>query len=1074
MKLTSARIFISFVLCFTIISGVFSQHQLNRYSEITNPKLVDINKLPVKATFASFTSATEAQRAALTSKGSDVIMLNGIWKFNYADKFSQRPQDDFYKQNFNASDWSDIKVPGNWEVQGFGVPIYVNTPYEFTSPGFPPYWDKPNPPLVPEEFNPTGTYRKEFDIPQSFIGKNVILTFDAVKGAAYYYFNGEFIGMSKDGKLPVRFDVTDKAIAGKNVIAVQIHRFSDSNYLECQDFWRISGFERDVYLTARPKLHLADIFVLSPLDEKYKNGKFSLHAEIQNSEPSEKAFTLSYSLKDRSGKSVASESKNSSLTKTATIDFSKEISNVLQWSAEEPNLYSLVMELKDNSGKTIEATELKVGFRTAEVKNSQFLINGKPVLVKGVNIHEHNEFTGHYVTEELMRKDFELFRKYNVNTARTAHYPQPELFYKLADEYGIYVIDEANIESHGMGYNLTKTLGNNPLFLEAHMHRTIGMVERDKNHPSIITWSLGNEAGNGSNFYATYNWIKSRDTSRPVQYERALLEWNTDIYCPMYHSPAKIEKYAISSESDRPLILCEYSHAMGNSLGNFVDYWDLIRKYPLLQGGCIWDWVDQGLAQTDKNGEKFWAFGGDYGEKGTPSTGDFCINGMIFPDRTVKPHTEEMRKVYQNIWFKNLDIYKGTVDIYNENFFIDLSQYYFEYEVKSNGNVLERGTFNANLQPQETRTISIPKIKIAQKGKLITVNFYAKQRDETRLIPAGWVVARDQFVLENTFELKTDKPETAPTLTETSGQINIQGSNFEIVINKSSGVIVSYKHKGTEYVNDEFGLRPFFWRAPLDNDYGANLPVKLKAWKDASYQLPKAENLKVSNANGAVEVSLSYNYQQTKSRWNVNYMIMNDGKVEVRNYFDARNSDLPLIFRVGMRMQLPSQFTEVEYYGRGPHSNYMDRKTSTFIDRFKSNISKMYEKYVFAQESGHHIDAKWLLLSTKDGKGLLISTTEQFEFNVSDVLLETIDNGIKRDNDAAVGTFPDRKHNNAYKGSDRIDLFIDYKMQGVGGNDSWGALPEEAYRIIPKNTPVDYTFSMLPIDNVRNVDKSIQ
>ncbi|NLZ94381.1 MAG: glycoside hydrolase family 2, partial [Bacteroidales bacterium] len=422
-----------------------------------------------------------------------------------------------------------------------------------------------------------------------------------------------------------RFDITELAKVGKNVLSVQIHRFSDASYLECQDFWRISGFDRDVYLYTRPKLHIEDFFAQTPLDETYKHGEFNLDVDVVNANNGAGDFSLTYQLIDATDNIVAEETKKAVADDKSNITFSKQIANVKKWSAEEPNLYTLVLELKDNKGVTAEATSIKVGFRTAEIKDKQFKINGQPVLIKGVNIHEHSEHTGHYVTEELMRKDFEVFRKYNVNTARTSHYPQPEMFYKLADEYGIYVIDEANIESHGMGYNLSEgaTLGNNPLFLEDHMNRTISMVERDKNHPSVVTWSLGNEAGNGYNFYETYLWIKERDTSRPVQYERAVLEFNTDIFCPMYALPNQIVEYAKNPNSDRPLILCEYAHTMGNSLGNFTEYWDNIREYPLLQGGCIWDWVDQGLLEQDENGTDYWTWGGDYGEKGTPSAGNF-------------------------------------------------------------------------------------------------------------------------------------------------------------------------------------------------------------------------------------------------------------------------------------------------------------------------------------------------------------------------------------------------------------------------------------------------------------------
>ncbi len=1057
------------------VVSITAQQQQNRYSEITNPKLTSINKLPARSSFFSFTNADEAQKATYSSKGSDYLLLNGTWKFNFTENFSQRPMDDFFREDFNASGWKDINVPGNWEVQGFGYPIYVNATYEFTSPGHKPFWDRPNPPLVPEEFNATGTYRREFVIPQSWMGKEIILSADAAKGAAYYYLNGSFIGMNKEGKLPARIDITDKVKTGKNVLAVQFHRFSDANYLECQDFWRLSGFDRDVYVYARPKAHIADFFAHTPLDATYTNGKFALDVSLEDKEQTKDEFSVSYTLKDAAGKITATETKPVFINENKPVTFTKEIPTVKKWSAEEPNLYTLCIELKDKTGKTLEATAVKVGFRTAEIKNKQFLINGQPVLVKGVNIHEHNEFTGHYVTEELMRKDFELFRKYNVNTARTCHYPQSELFYKLADEYGIYVIDEANIEAHGMGYDLRKgaTLANNPLFLEAHLTRTSEMVERDKNHACVVTWSLGNESGNGYNMYATYNLIKNRDKSRPVQYERAGLEWNTDIFCPMYDRPEEIENYAKNPNSDRPLILCEYAHAMGNSLGNFIDYWDIIRKYPLLQGGCIWDWVDQGLAQKDAEGKPFWAFGGDFGPTGTPSSGDFCCNGLILPDRTTKPHTEEMRKVYQNVWFKNFNAQKETVDIYNENFFIDLSQYNLFYTIKSNGKVLKTGQIAANVKPQETKTVIIPGIsKYFNAKNQVTINFEVKQKADTRYIPAGWIVARDQFVVNEYAKLALNK-KTPATVTQNTTNLIFNGSDFSVVFDKASGQMTSYKYKGIEYVSDRFGLKPFFWRASTDNDYGAGLPRKLKAWREASYIALKAENLQVKNGENT-SISCEYNFPQTKTTWKVNYTIYKDGAIRVENSVNATACDLPLIPRIGMRMQLPGEFVNAEYYGRGPWANYEDRKTSTFIDRYKSPIINMVDKYVMTQENGHHTDASWLAVTQQTGKGLAFIADGKFQFNVSNYLLETVANAEDWNNDAPVGTAPKNKHYNEYRPSNKVDLFIDYRMMGVGGNNSWGEWPMLPYRIIPKDTNISYSFTIVPIDNTASIDKMLK
>lgn len=1059
-----------FSVLFLEVFYLHAQKQENRYTEITNPQLIEINKQPQRASFFSFTDRNNALNASNASKGSNVLLLNGTWKFHYSEKFSNRPTTNFYDLDFDATKWDNINVPGNWEVQGFGTPIYVNTTYEFCSPDHPPYWDKPNPPLVPKEFNPVGTYRKEFNIPASWSGKEIILSSDGTKGAAYFYLNGNFLGMTKDSKLPARFDATRLIKAGRNVLAIQIHRFSDANYLECQDFWRLSGLERDVYLYARPKAHISDFFVRTPLDNTYENGKFGLDITVSDAAIN---HLITYEIRNWEGKIVATETK---VAKKSSLHFDKEIINVKKWSAEEPNRYTLLIELKNRHGKTVETTATKIGFRTAEIKNKQFLINGKAVLIKGVNLHEHNEYTGHYVSEELMRKDFELFRKYNVNTVRTCHYPQPELFYKLADEYGIYVISEANIESHGMGYNLRKggTLANNLDFLAAHLNRTKGMVETYKNHPSIVTWSLGNEAGNGYNFYETYNWIKKRDESRPIQYEGARFEWNTDIFCPMYANPKEIEKYGRSVQANRPLILCEYAHAMGNSLGNFIDYWDMIRKYPLLQGGCIWDWVDQGLIKTDDNGEKYWAYGGDFGAKGTPSAGDFCINGVVLPNRGVKPHTEEMRKVYQNVWFKNFDAQKGTVDVYNENFFIDLSQYTVSYTIKENGRTIKLGTITVNVAPQKTERVSIPYLKhLFKKDKQYTVDFEVTQNIKTRLIPAGWIVARDQFIVNNypAFILKKKK-KNAPNVSENPQTLTVSGQRFNAVFDKKTGLMTSYVFNGSEYIHNKFGLRPFFWRAPIDNDYGAGLPRKLNAWKAASYQKTEAKNFSVLQTE-QTRITYEFYYPKVHTTWRVCYQIDASGVIMVTNTLDIDTSriETTLIPRIGMRMQLSDHVTSAEYYGRGPWENYCDRKTAAFVGRYSIPIIDNVTKYVLPQENGHRTDVNWLALMQKSGNGLLFIADNQFEFNVSNYFLETISNGQSLHNDAAVGDAPRNKHRNDYKPSKPVDLFIDYRMQGVGGNNSWGKLPLDDYLIKTDAASVTYGFTIVPIKNSTQINR---
>ncbi len=1069
MMQKSLLMLLAVVMCNGLI---YAQDQADRFEEITNPKLLHVNREKPRSTFHSFTNLNDALKAAYNAKGSEVVPLSGSWKFHYTDQFNERPMEGFQHVAFDDSMWGDIKVPGNWELQGYGIPIYVNSSYEFTSPGHPPYWDRPNPPLVPEAFNPTGTYRKEFILPDNWQEKEIILAADATKGAAYYYLNGEFVGMNKEGKLPARFDVTRQVKAGKNLLAVQIHRWSSGSYLECQDFWRLSGFDRDVYLYARPKLHIEDIFARPGLDESYSDGIFELDVKIASPKGQTDPFTLAYTLMDENGKQVAAGSREGKSGGNNSFQFEEVIPGVKKWSAETPHLYTLAIQLMDGKGTTIEATAMKVGFRTAEVKNRQFLVNGQPVLLKGVNLHEHNEHTGHYVTEEVIRKDFELFRKYNVNAVRTSHYPQSELFYRLADEYGIYVIDEANIESHGMGYNLRKggTLANNPLFLEDHMSRTIGMVERDKNHPSVITWSLGNEAGNGYNFYQTYLWIKGRDTSRPVQYERAVMEWNSDIFAPMYADPDQIERFATDPASDRPLILCEYAHAMGNSLGNFTEYWDIIRKYPLLQGGFIWDWVDQGLVKQDEKGNQYWAFGGDFGPVGTPSAGNFCINGIVFPDRSVKPHTEEMRKVYQNVWFHNFNPEEGSVELYNEHFFTDLSRYNINYSIKANGRELTRGVLKVNAAPQEIAKVLLPEwSRYTKRNEQLTVTFNVMQQEEERLIPAGWVVARDQFVVNHYPALVTGKLKAA-SVEETDNSVVVSGRRYRAVFDRESGLLTSYRVNGTEYIEEGEGPRPFFWRAPIDNDYGARLPQRLSAWKEASYRQPKADNLTI-NVGETTTLTYSYSYPEAAATNEIIYTLYDNGTIHIANRFDATTSERELIPRIGMRMQLTGELVQADYYGRGPWENYSDRKSSTFLDRYSSPVSEMVTRYVLPQENGHHTDTRWLALTRKSGNGLLFVADDLFEFNVSNYLLETITNGESLHNNAAAGTAPLNKHIHDYRPSDLVDLFIDHRMQGVGGNNSWGKLPLEEYLIRTGDGTVTYGFTLIPIENRKEIER---
>lgn len=1052
--------------------------QESRYEEITNPNLTNINKMAPRSTFSSYTN----EKCAIENNRKDGtfrLPLNGKWKFNFVEQFNDRPADDFTNENYDISKWTDINVPGNWELQGFGTPIYVNQSYSFCSPGYKPFWDKPNPPYVPKDWNPTGTYRREFVLPENWNGKEVFLSADGVRGGAFYFLNGKMIGMNKDAKTPARFNITSVVKPGKNIIGIQVHRFSDGNYLECQDFWRISGVERDIYLFAQPKIHIADFKVLSPLDKEYKNGLLNLEVKLSDSTGKNSDVKVGYQLLDSKGK-VIRQAEEARKTDDKDVVFKEAVvENPLKWTAETPNLYTLLITLKDGKGQILEATSAKVGFRTVEIKDKQLMVNGQPILVKGVNYHEHDEFTGHYVTEELMLKDFELWKKLNINTVRTCHYPQPERFYELCDQYGIYVIDEANIESHGMGYGLEvgAALSNNLLFEKAILDRTMNMYERDKNHPCVITWSLGNESGNGYNFYQSYLALKKADKSRPVQYERAELEWNTDIFCPMYATPHQIEQYAKNPNMTRPLILCEYAHAMGNSLGNFQEYWDLIHKYPLLQGGCIWDWVDQGFAAYTADKRKYWTYGGDYGATGTPSDGDFCINGVVYPDRSLKPQTDEMSKVYQNIHFTDFNRDTKKVKIYNDFSFTNLNKYDFFYTVKVNGKVTYNGKISGiSALPGETAESAalqgIP--ATAPKTGDVRINFYAKVRTAEPFLPAGTVIARDQHYI-HTFQKPEANLKGGAEVTDNGDNLLIKGKSFSAKMNKNTGILTSYVYRGTEYILDGNGPRPFFWRAPTDNDYGANLPKRTAAWKEISYSQLKAEDVKVENGKDVTSISLKYQFASTKATWEVEYKIYNNGIIKVNNHFEADAEEPVMIPRVGMRMQMPYSISTLTYYGRGPLENYRDRRTSQFFGQYSLPIKDMYEAYVRPQENEHRTDVYWCALTGKSQRGLLFIADKTFEMNASNYPLETFDSGMDIHNGAPRTPETDHRHLTDPKAEKLVDLFIDYRMMGVGGDNSWGATAHEKYLIRPgKKNAVSYGFTIAPINRLSEVNSLIK
>ncbi len=798
------------------------------FDDIENPQVLQHNKLLPHATYIPYASGEQAFAQDAT-QSPWYLSLNGNWRFRWARHITERPEG-FFNADFDASGWDTIPVPSNWEIQGYGIPIYVNSAYEWT--------DDPQPPAIPHDYNPSGSYITTFEIPPGWTDRQVILHFGAVKSAMYVWVNGQIAGYSQGSKTPAEFDITPLLTDGKNKLAVQVFRWSDGSYLECQDFWRISGIERDVFLYALPAVKIRDFFVHANLINQYTDGQLDVEVEMQNPtrERSPK-MQLRLQLYGKSQQALIYDETRSvrlDADETHTYRFARFMKDPRKWSAETPELYTLVITLMNRRDEVLEALSARVGFRSSEIRNGQLLVNGVPVRIKGVNRHEHDPETGHVISHESMYNDILLMKQNNINTVRTSHYPNDPYWYRLCDEYGLYVIDEANIESHGMGYG-ERSLAKDSLWMAAHLDRVQRMVERDKNHPGVIIWSMGNEAGDGVNFSACYKWIKSRDTSRPVHYERAGLGPNTDIFCPMYPSIDYIENYA-KQKQQRPLIMCEYSHAMGNSNGNLQDYWDVIEKYDRLQGGSIWDWVDQGLLKTTPDGQTFYAYGGDYGPPDVPSDGNFCINGLVSPDRTPHPALYEVKKVYQNVKIRAIDPLAGIYHLVNENDFINLDRYNIVWQIISEGEVLMEGTImHPDVEPHQSKSIRIAHDDLVmQPGKEYFIVFSVVNTVSDPLIPVGFEVAAGQLPIPN-YEppVKIQEPEIpALQVMEIGNEIRFSGEDFEILFDKTSGELVSWENFREALINQP--LRPDFWRAPTDNDFGNGMDKRCAVWKDAS------------------------------------------------------------------------------------------------------------------------------------------------------------------------------------------------------------------------------------------------
>ncbi len=1011
-----------------------------------NFNVLHINRLPSAASFISYTTRELALKGDKT-KSKFYLSLDGKWKFNYSPTVDQSPTD-FYKLNSDTKNWADIDVPGNWELQGFGYPFYVGSGYGI----------KRNPPLIPKDNSPVGSYKKNFSVPKSWDGKEVVIHFGSVASAFYVWVNGKMVGYSQDSKTPAEFDITKFIKYGSdNQIALKVFKFSDGYYLEDQDFWRLAGVQRSVFLYARPKTHIRDYQVVTDLDRDYKNANFSLYIDLTKQRQNEKV-SVEVEILDSLGKCIYKQEQKSIKNE---LVFNQQIIDPLLWSAEKPNLYKLVVSLKINN-KIEQVIAQNIGFKEVEIKHAQLLVNGKAIYIKGVNRHEHHPVKGHVVDRASMIQDIKLMKELNINAVRTSHYPNDPLWYELCDIFGLYVVDEANIESHGMGYDSDKCLANQPEWRDAFIDRVERMFERDKNHPSIIMWSLGNESGEGCNFADCYKWVYANDKSnRPIHSEDGIKGPYTDVFCPTYKKIDVLINHSLYLPS-KPLILCEYAHAMGNSVGNFKDYWDVIEKYPSLQGGHIWDWVDQGIAQTTPDGRFYWAYGGDMAPAGTPSSKNFCMNGLVSADRKLKPHAYEVKKVYQNIAFNLLDYNSGAVELENKYFFTNLNDFRFEWRLEANGKQIYSGEIkNVTLEPQAKAVFKaeLPSIQWKNDTEYF-LNFYAYPKTNKSLLTSDYMLATEQVELfkldplnSHSYPrysiLKANKQQGQKLqMQDNDGILKFVGNNFKISFDKLTGSLCAYNKNGKEIIKQATKLN--FWRPSTDNDLGSDLAERCDPWRNAGSDA-KLTSMQVKNLdNGEYKIISNYILPDNLANSSViiSYLVSTSGAININYTFIPANDTLPLIPRLGLNFILNRSFDTMEWFGRGPHENYSDRYTSAFVGLYKGSVWDQYFPYDRPQENGNKIDVRWMSLKDLDSCGLSVQghpfiSTSAYLFPTED--LSEVD--LKKH----------QRHISDIVDKEMISWNIDFKQMGLGGDTSWGAYPHEQYLIPAKKYEFSFT-----------------
>ena len=1014
------------------------------YREWQDPAINAVNRLPMHTSYFAYESVDAALQGR-KEQSVNYMSLDGLWKFYWVQEAGMCPKE-LYKVDYNDKGWADMPVPGIWELNGFGDPLYSNYGYAWKKRF------KNNPPYVPVQNNHVGTYRRVINLPAGWKGKEIIAHFGSVTSNMYLWVNGRFVGYSEDSKLEAEFDLTSYLKQGDNLITFQVYRWSDGSYLEDQDFWRLCGVGRSCYLYTRDKaVKLADIRVTPDLDAAYRDGVLKVELTMKGQ------AVVEFQLLDKEGQAVASMTEKASGKKTISIP----VAGPQLWSAESPYLYTLLATVK--SGNTvIEVIPLKVGFRKIELRGDQILVNGQPVLFKGANRHEMDPDGGYVVSRERMIQDIRLMKKYNINAVRTCHYPDDNLWYDLCDEYGIYLVAEANLESHGMGYGNT-TLAKNAAFAKAHLERNQRNVQRNFNHPSVIFWSLGNESGDGPNFEVCYQWVKEEDKSRPVQYEGAGKKAHTDIFCQMYLNHQGCENFCKSKEANaqKPLILCEYSHAMGNSCGGFKEYWELVRRYPRFQGGFIWDFVDQGLRGKGKNGVMVYKYGGDYNAYDA-SDNNFCDNGLVNPDRVPNPHLDEVGYYYQNIWATPVDLENGRIAVYNEYFFRDLSAYALEWTLLADGGAVQTGTIEELDVPAQKRVeIQLPYVAqdfCPQKEWLLNVGFKLKKSE--MLLPAGHVVARAQMpirsaesralVLENC-PFSNQKVIIPLIDNENPDRLIVRGGDFIVEFNKHTGYLCRYEAARISLLKEEGVITPNFWRAGTDNDYGGNVHQKYKVWRNPAISCKKLE---AGTEHGLIVVRAGYEMPDVQARLDLTYMINHVGEIKVTQKMTttpgAKISDM---YRFGMQLQMPMEMDRSTYYGRGPIENYADRHHSAFIGLYTQTAAEQAYAYIRPQETGTKSDIRWWKQTNRGGQGLKIVSDTPFYASALHYSIESLDDGEGKD----------QRHFQEVEPVNYTNVCIDKWHTGLGGVTSWGdnAFALDKYRVPYRD--YDFSFILTPV-----------